>query len=84
MQCILHDYCHYKMTYEKKFKNVHVKLYFMIYDVDCIFTPCGKSIDVKCKVMDINFPHHILNNIITCLVSGCIRHQIFLISYVIS
>ncbi len=68
----------------KFFMNVHVKLYFMMYDVDCIFTPCGKGTNVKCKVMDINFPHHILNNIITCLVGGCITHQNFLISYVIS
>jgi hypothetical protein len=65
------------------FMNVHVKLYFMMYDVDSIFTPCGKGTDVKCKVMDINFAH-ILNNIITCLVGGCITHQNFLISYVIS
>jgi len=63
--------------------NVHVKLYFMMYDVDCIFTPCGKGTDVKCKVTNINFAQ-ILNNIITCLIGGFIRHQNFLISYVIS
>jgi len=39
--------------------------------------PCDKITDVKCKVMDIIFPHHILNNITSCLVGGCIRHQSF-------
>jgi hypothetical protein len=34
--------------------------------------------------MDIKFPNHILNNIKNCLLGGCIRHQILLLSYAIS
>jgi hypothetical protein len=30
-----------------------------------------------CKMMEINFSHHILNNIIIFLVSGYIKHQSF-------
>jgi len=46
-----------------------------------IFTPYGKITHVKCKVMDIYFSHHILNNIKIYLIGGYIRHQILLISY---
>jgi hypothetical protein len=31
--------------------------------------------------MDINFSHHILNNIIICLINNWIKYQILLISY---
>jgi hypothetical protein len=31
-----------------------------------------KITHIKCKMMEINFSHHILNNIIICLLGGCI------------
>jgi len=44
----------------------------------------AKTTHVKCKVMNINFSHRILNNIVIYLVGSCIKYQILLMSYAIS
>jgi len=80
------DFMMYDVNYYLHFwynSQYTTRLWLQLCWFDYIFTSYAKITRVKYKVMDIYSPNHILNNITICLIGGCIRHEILLLSYAI-